>query len=541
LIQHYFHQAKKTRDVQPGDRLYAWVWIDPNDLPETVMLQVHDGSNWEHRAFWGADRIPFGGIGADTPAHRSMGELPAAGEWVRLEVPCDQVGLLSGTTLAGFAFTQFGGTVIWDDAGTIAADPMTVLEPIVSTPAEHRAPAQANELRRSFRLKHSPRHAELLTALEVARREKVAVEGEIPTTLVSQELPEPRPAHLLDRGEYDRPKEVVERDTPAFLPSFSEDLPRNRLGFARWLVSADQPLTARVTVNRIWQQFLGVGIVRTSEDFGLQGEWPSHPELLDALSVELLQDGWDLRNLIRKIVRSETYRQSSAITPIHLKLDPENRLLSRAPRYRLDAEVIRDQALYVSGLLVEDLGGPPVKPYQPPGIWQAVGYTDSNTQTFTPGTGSDLYRRSIYTFWKRTAPPPSMAIFDAPNRETCTVRRERTNSPLAALVLLNDVQFVEASRHFGGHLLQLDKSDRDRLITGFRAVTARYPSEEEIAELVRTLDSLLKSYSVDPQSALDLLEVGESPRNDSLDPAELAAWTVLSSLLLNLDEAITKG
>ncbi len=541
LIQHYFHQAKKTRDVRPGDRLYAWIWIDPNDLPETVMLQVHDGTNWEHRAFWGADRIPFGGIGADTPAHRLMGELPASGEWVRLDVSCDQVGLPSGAALTGFAFTQFGGTVIWDDAGTIAADPMTVLDPIVLTPAEHRAPAQANQLRRRFRLEHSPRHAELLTELNVARREKAIVDGKIPTTLVSQELAEPRPAHLLDRGEYDRPKELVERDTPAFLPSFSGDLPRNRLGFARWLVTDDQPLTARVTVNRIWQHFFGTGIVRTSEDFGLQGEWPSHPELLDALSVELLRGGWDLRDLIRKIVRSDTYRQSSAITPLHLKVDPENRLLSRAPRYRLDAEVIRDQALYVSGLLVEQLGGPPVKPYQPPGIWQAVGYTDSNTQTFSPGTGKDLYRRSIYTFWKRTAPPPSMAIFDAPNRETCTVRRERTNSPLAALVLLNDVQFVEAARHFGGRLLQLDQSNRDRLITGFRAVTSRYPNEEELTELTAIFDSLSKSYSADPQAVLALLEVGESSRNESLDPAELAAWTVLSSLLLNLDEAITRG
>ncbi len=542
LVQHYFHQAKHTVTLGPGDRLYAWVHLDPENPPQTVMLQFHDEKSWDHRAFWGEDRVVFGDLGRDAANHRPMGELPAIGEWVRLEVPFAKVGLRSGSVLSGFAFTQFGGTAFWDDAGVIGPDPVLTLESIVATPSEHREAPQADLLRQRFRLEHSPRHAQLLAELAESERAKKMLEGEIPTTLISQEIDPPRPAHLLERGQYDLPKEQVERDTPAFLPPFPEDAPRDRLGFARWLVSPENPLTARVTVNRIWQSMFGTGLVRTSEDFGSQGEWPSHPELLDWLAVEFRESGWDRRHLLRLMVLSETYRQDSRVRPDLLARDPENRLLARGVRHRLDAEVIRDQALYVSGVLVETVGGPPVKPYQPEGVWEAVGYTDSNTRNFMRDDGDALHRRSLYTFIKRTAPPPSMQIFDAPNRETCTVRRERTNTPLAALVLLNDVQYVEAARRFGRRiLLEGGASDDERLTWGFRSVTARAPSDEEKAELLAALEELRATYAAAPDAAGALLEVGEIPRDPSLDTAEHAAWTVFGSLLLNLDEAITKG
>lgn len=542
LVQHYVHRARRTLALGPGDVLHGWVHLDPADPPRTVMLQFHDGMGWEHRAYWGEDTIVFGGIGRNDANHRRLGDLPPLGEWVRLEVPIERVGLVPGSVLEGIAFTQYGGTAHWDDAGVIGPDPELTLESIVETPAEVRDTAQTDELRARYRLRHSPRYRSLLEELAATERERAAVEAAIPTTLISRELPEPRPAHLLERGQYDSPGARVERDTPSFLPPFPEEFSRDRLGFARWLVSPENPLTARVTVNRIWQMLFGTGIVATAEDFGSQGDWPSHPALLDHLAVEFVASGWDLRALLRSIVTSETYRQDSRVDAALLARDPDNRLLAHGPRYRLDAEVIRDQALFVSGLLVERVGGPPVRPYQPDGVWRAVGYTDSNTRDYRRDDGAALHRRSLYTFWKRTAPPPSMAIFDAPNRETCTVRRERTNTPLAALVLLNDVQFVEAARHLGARLLREGgDTDAARIEIGFRAVTARPPTTNEAAELAGLLADLRATYAADRDAALALLAVGETPRDATLDPVEHAAWTLLAQVLLNLDETITKG
>ena len=515
LIQHYFHQTKAPRRLTAGDELYTWVWLDPENPPQTVMLQFHDSGNWEHRAYWGADKIVHGGIGNDTPAHKRLGDLPPLGEWFRLTVPIDVVGLEPQTDIAGIAFTQFGGRAIWDDVGIISPEEIESLRPILEVAADDREAPQAALVRDYYRRNHSPEHRTLLLELEAAERELTQLRASIPTTLVASELPEPRPAHILNRGEYDQPGEKVERDTPSFLPPFPEGAPRNRLGLAEWLLDAKNPLTARVTVNRLWQQLFGTGLVRTSEDFGSQGEWPSHPQLLDWLAVEFRESGWDLRALVKALVTSETYRQSSHLSAGALEIDPENRLLARAPRLRLEAEVIRDQALFLSGLLVERRGGPPVKPYQPPGVWEAVGYTDSNTARFTRDMGEALYRRSLYTFWKRTAPPPSMAIFDAPNRETCTVRRERTNTPLAALVLMNDVQFVEAARHFGVRMVKNAENDDARLTFGFRSVTARPPTAEELTELTGALTEFRSAYEADPEAAATLLTFGESPADPS--------------------------
>ncbi len=382
-----------------------------------------------------------------------------------------------------------------------------------------------------------------LAGLEKERR-RLETEGAI-ETLVWKDAASPRPAHILIRGEYDKPGERVERDMPAALPPLPatmEGRTPTRLDLARWLVSPEHPLTARVTVNRFWQQYFGVGIVETTEDFGSQGAQPTHPGLLDWLAVEFRESDWDVKRLQKLIVMSKTYRQSAAVTPELLARDPANRLLARGPRFRLDVEVIRDSALAVSGLLVRRIGGPGVRPYQPPGIWEAVGYTDSNTVKYTRDSGEALYRRSVYTFWKRTAPPPSMVAFDAPSRETCTVRRSRTNTPLAALTLMNDEQFVEASRNLAQRVIREGgATPPERASYAFRAVTSRRPSQEELETVIEILATHRARYESDREAAGKLIRVGDSEPPDAIDESLLAAWTMTCNLLLNLDEFVTKG
>jgi hypothetical protein len=365
----------------------------------------------------------------------------------------------------------------------------------------------------------------------------------LPTTLVFRESKEPRPAYILKRGEYDQKGEPVHRDTPAFLPPLAADAPRNRLGLAQWLIAPEYPLTARVAVNRFWQQCFGTGLVKTAEDFGAQGEPPSHPELLDWLAVEFRESGWDVKQFMRLLVTSAAYRQSARTTPDRLAKDPANRLLSRGPRYRLDAEMLRDQALAVSGLMVERQGGPSVKPPQPAGLWEAVGYVSSNTARFTADTGRErVHRRSLYTFWKRTAPPPQMSAFDAPSREACMVRRERTNTPLQALLLLNETQYVEAARALAERAMHEGGATAEkRLAYLFRLATARSPDAAEAGELQAAYQDLLSTYTRDLQAAQKLTTVGESKPGTGLDPAELAALTMIANVVLNLDEVLTKG
>jgi hypothetical protein len=333
----------------------------------------------------------------------------------------------------------------------------------------------------------------------------------------------------------------VTPDTPEILPAFPDDYPRNRLGLARWLLLPDQPLPARVTVNRFWQEVFGTGIVKTAGDFGVSGELPSHPELLDWLAIDFRDHGWDVKRLFKMMVMSATYRQASTTTPEKLEADPENRLLARGPRFRMDAEMVRDYALAASDLLVKDIGGPSVKPYQPPGVWEAIAMNVSNTRTYEPGKGEDLYRRSLYTFIKRMAPPASMEIFNAPNREICVVRRDRTNTPLQALVTLNDEQFVEAARHLAEITLDRCGPSRDeRLRWMVLRLLARELRPDELAVVNQSLDDLLAHYRAEPQQAQELIHVGESEPNASLEPAELAGWTMLANQLMNLDEVLNK-
>lgn len=364
-------------------------------------------------------------------------------------------------------------------------------------------------------------------------------------TMVMDVAPKPRETYILDRGQYDVKLEKVSSNTPSVLPPLKADGKADRLDLAKWIVDPGNPLTARVAVNRIWAMLFGTGIVATSADFGSQGEWPSHPALLDWLAVDFMESGWDQKALIRKIVSSASYRQDSSSSDELRELDPKNRLLARGPRFRLGAEFIRDQALAVSGLLVPRIGGPSVHPYQPPGLWKEVshfGSTPATKQVFVQDKGEKLYRRSLYTITKRTSPHPGMSSFDAPNREMCIVQRGVTNTPLQALVTLNDPQFAEASRVYAAKLIRETASAeaRDRLAFAFHEITSREPRDSELNALSSFLIDERARYEADRNAALSLIRVGDSPPDLELDPVEQAVWTQVSSLLFNLSETLTR-
>ena len=433
----------------------------------------------------------------------------------------------------GAAYFTFNQNL--DGADTVPAD----IAAILATSGKLSG-ANQQKVRVQYRRTHSPEFKEIYDNVQDWKEEQAAIERAIPTTMVAKEMSKPRETKMLIRGEYDKKGELVGPGVPAILPPFPKDAPTNRLGLAQWLLDPQHPLTARVTVNRFWQHYFGVGLVKTTEDFGVQGERPSHPELLDWLATEFIRSGWDVRHLQKLIVTSATYRQSSKITPESFAKDPENRLLARGPRFRLDGEVIRDSALAVSGLLIDKRGGRSVKPYEPPGLWEAVSF--NNSQKYVPEKGEAQYRRSLYTHWKRQSPPPNMLIFDAPTREYCVVRRPRTNTPLQALVTMNDPHFVEASRALAHRILTEESADtRKRIAYGFRLATSRAPRSDEIKVLQETLDAQLAEFREDKSAAEKLLQVGAFKANGDIDPAELAAWTTVANMILNLDEFLTKG
>ena len=432
-------------------------------------------------------------------------------------------------------------------------------------PAEIRAIAQRDptqrddkqqaELRQFYRFKVCPDKdlAALVAELTATQEKRATFNASLPTTLIWRERAEPKPAYYLVRGSYDQKGAERPRDTPAILPPMNKAWPNNRLGLARWLTDPGHPLTARVTVNRLWQQLFGTGLVKTVDDFGTRSERPSHPELLDWLAVDFIESDWNLQNMMKQLVMSATYRQASDMTSEALSRDPENRLLSHGPRFRLDAEMLRDQALVVSGLLVEKLGGPSVKPPQPDGLWFAVGYSDSNTVRFVADqTPEQIHRRSLYTFVKRTSPPPQMSTFDGPSREACSVQRERTNTPLQALLLMNDPQFVDAARALALRTLVAGgQTDRDRANFMFRTCTGRHPTIQELNELVEAV-KVDRDYFTANLTAAQSLVYGDSTTTNSVmqkagaeagktDIENWAAWTVAANLLLNLDEVVTKN
>jgi hypothetical protein len=409
---------------------------------------------------------------------------------------------------------------------------------IAAIPPGARSKPQADKLRFCFVDKAAPKDIRKVSLeLEMYRKQRDLFYESIPTLMVMEDSPTPRDTFVLKRGAYDNPGEKVTPGVPAVLPQLRQEWPNNRVGLARWLVDRGNPLTARVTVNRFWQSLFGTGLVKTVQDFGSQGEPPADPELLDWLAVEFMDSGWDMKAIQKTMVMSATYRQSSRVTSELLQRDPENRLLARGPRLRLGPEVIRDQALAVSGLLVEKLGGPSVKPYQPPGLWQELAGGDGYVQD----KGEGLYRRSLYTYWKRTVAAPFMINFDSPSRETCTVRETRTNTPLQALDLMNDVTFLEASRKLAERLvLEGGATPAERIDFAYRLVLSRPAKPAEKNILVGVLDDFEKRYRAVPKAAVQFLDYGDAPRNRHIQPGELAAYTAAASLILNLDATITK-
>jgi hypothetical protein len=462
--------------------------------------------------------------------------LAPAQDRVALQLPAGESRLLVKVVNAGAAF-GFQFRVSEEQLFDVPVE----LGSALAAPAAARGAGDRELLLRAFRAERWPEWPSLAAERAGLAAERARVLARVPETMITRDRAMPRPTHVLARGQYDHPGAEVAPGVPAVLPPLPPGAPPNRLGLARWLTAPENPLTARVTVNRLWQQVFGRGLVDTPEDFGTRGSFPTHPELLDELALDFVAGGWDVKALLRRLVTSAAYREASAAPEEQRARDPLNRLLARGARYRLDAEELRDQALLVSGLLSEEVGGPSVRPYQPGDLWKVVAYPTSNTASFVQDTGSKLDRRSLYTFWKRTAPPPSMALFDAPTRESCAVRRARTNTPLQALALMNDVQLVEAARVLAGRLLLEEGDDDARLVRGFRAVTARRPDEGELDVLRRTLAGHRAAYAADPAAAAALIEVGDSDPEARVAPQELAAWTMLANLLLNLDETLTKG
>nr|NIP96954.1 DUF1553 domain-containing protein [Akkermansiaceae bacterium] len=405
------------------------------------------------------------------------------------------------------------------------------LESALSTPTGALGPATRSQLRDYFLATAHPPYSEALEKLKAARNAKRSLVEPIQEIMAMRKMEKPRQSYVLKRGMYNARAEEVGFDTPATLPPFPEDQPRNRLGLAKWLTAPDHPLTARVTVNRYWQMFFGRGLVRTPEDFGSQGSPPTHPELLDWLARDFIDHGWDLHHLIRQIVRSSTYRQGTATDRQQREIDPENLYLARGPAQRLSAEMIRDNALALSGLLVRKVGGASVKPYE-----VAVSFKPANHDK-----GEGLYRRSVYTWWKRTAPAPVMMTLNSSKRDVCRVRREVTASPLQAFVLLNGPQFVEASRVMGAKLLKQHGNAPDALVgEAYRSFTSRHPSEKEAQVLRALFDEQLAHFEDHPDQARGLMGTGAAPEEQDLPAHEVAAAAVLVNAIMNLDEAVTK-
>ncbi len=421
----------------------------------------------------------------------------------------------------------------------VKGQPLEGLSPIFAIAAGKRTAAQQERLRSFYLSSVDKGHRKINRELVELEDRRAKMKATFPPTMVMAEMNPPRKAFILNRGEYDKPGEAVSPNVPVSLFPLPKGTPANRLGLAKWLVDPSNPLTARVAVNRFWQLYFGTGIVETVEDFGSQGSWPTHPELLDWLATEFIASDWDVKAMQKLIVMSATYRQSSDVTPALLKRDPKNQLLARGARFRLPAEMIRDNALAISGLLAERVGGPSVKPYQPAGLWRDVSV--SRSVVYKQDQGENLYRRSMYTFWKRTCPPPALSTFDAPDRETCLVRRGQTNTPLQALVLMNDPTYVEAARVLAERMmLEGGESHESKLDYVYRRALARPCQKTERAALSSLFEDARKYFQAEPAKAKSLLSTGAASRDAKLDEVELAAWTSVASVILSLDETITK-
>jgi hypothetical protein len=569
----FFHedaiQFRVRPVVVPANGVFeAWVRLDPGHAPVALAIQLGVGK----KVWWGkeaAAAAPY----ADGSLGTRQGDLPRPGEWARLTVSTADLGLKDGQLIPSLTLLEYGGVVYWDAVmlrgeSNPATDPLASfrvwwkglggkappeipaeLHPVIAAGPDKKPAPEAVAKLRAFYLAFVARPADWTLAAarltwERARADREAADAAIPGTMIFHDAPTPRDAFLMIRGQYDKPGEKVTPGVPAILPPLTPADPARptRLDLANWLVSPENPLTARVYVNRLWQQFFGVGLVKTSADFGSQGEPPINPELLDWLADDFRTTGWDTKRLVKMIVMSEAFRRDSRQAPAIRARDPENRLLSRGPRFRLDAEQLRDNALFVSGLINLERGGRGSMPYQPPNLWEPIGYGDSNTRYYLQDRGAGVHRRSIYVFIKRTAPHPFLTNFDAPNREQVCAVRDRTNTPLQALQLMNDVQHFEAARALAERVIAKGgPTTEGRIVFLYRTVLSRRPDAEEVRIVTRALAKQRELFKADPEGARKVVNVGESkPRGVAADD-EVAAWTMVSNLVLNLDEVVTRN
>ncbi len=572
----YFHEDAlqnplPTFSVPVAASFETWLYLDPHNTPRAVAIIL--GTSGGNRRVWWGDEAAGDDLRGAPPQER-IGPLPPAGAWTKLSVPAERLNAKPGEIINSVTMQETGGVAYWDAfaiAGASApeSDPMASLTAwrksqagkspgdvpgdlqavLKDGPDKPLEPPVADKLRQ-FYLAYVARPvndevAEKRRQWQAARSARLAAEDAIIGTMSFADLTAPRESFVMVRGQYDKPGEKVEPGVPAVMPPLKKSAPEaraNRLDLAGWLVSPEHPLTARVQANRFWQQLFGTGLVKTSYDFGSQGEMPSHPELLDALAIHFRDSGWNMKQFVRTLVTSATFRQRSFVTPELLKRDPENRLYARGPRFRLDAEQVRDNALFVSGLINLKMGGRGVNSYQPPNIWEPVGYSDSNTRYYLQDHGPALYRRSLYAFLKRTAPPPFMSNFDGPNREQFCTRRERSNTPLQALQLMNDVQHFEAARALAERAVSEGGStSADRIAFLYRTVLSRRPEAEESELIGQAYETQLKLFQAEPEAAAKAIRVGESTPKKVAPDAETAAWTLVANLILNLDETVTRN
>lgn len=507
------------------------------------------------------NNVPESGTGAERPVnHPPLVSVPTEEQTRRATMLEAEIGKENGW-LAAREIANIAASSQWkgDEPDTLPK-PVTTAKPnatakgkqaatmgrspipvnLITTPLEKRTEAQKREIARLWSERFDPEYPGHIQNREKLTKEREALNAQIVSVMVMAEMPQPRDCFILIRGQYDKRGDKVTAAIPAAFGSLPKNAPNNRLGLALWIASPDNPLTARVAVNRLWEKFFGIGIVPTTEDFGTRAEYPTHPELLDWLATEFVRLKWDMKALQKEIVLSAAYQQSSKVSPALVQRDPDNRLVARGPRFRLPAEVIRDQALAISGLLVEKIGGPSVRPYQPDGVWDEINVY-GNLRNYKHDKGENLYRRSLYTIWKRTAAPPMATIFDVPGREMCRVRRSRTNTPLQALALMNDVTFVEAARVLAQRMLtEGGTTPSQRLAYAFQRGLSRNPSAEEERILLSGLRRFQARYAADSRAALALVSQGDSQRDPKLDTGELAAYTMTASILLNMDEMVTK-
>ncbi|WP_265593942.1 PSD1 and planctomycete cytochrome C domain-containing protein [Haloferula sp. BvORR071] len=540
LVQH-IAVLKRPVTIQDKDEFYLWVYLDSAKPTRTLMLQANMAGDWSHRAYWGDAEIPYG-KGKDGPAYHRAGDLPKAGAWTRLTVSPADMGLPPGSVIGQVACTQVGGLIYWDNVGLHTTNPAQRLghlpkEAIALLQSASPDPAKLALYYRQTTPAWQKLSSEV-AKLERERTEILKAAPSVPMTISAK----PRELRVLNRGDWqDKSGAVVTPAPPAFLATASNAAPAagraTRLDLAHWIANKDNPLTARVFVNRQWARLFGVGLSKDTGDFGLQGEYPSNRELLDWLAIEFVENGWSTKHLLRTILLSKTYRQASTPTPALLEIDPQNRQLARQSQLRLPAELIRDNALAVAGLLNPAIGGPSAKPYQPAGYYRHLNFPPREYQA---DKGAMLYRRGLYTHWQRTFLHPMLKAFDAPAREECTAERTLSNTPLQALDLLNDPSFTEAARALATSLLKEPEGEKNLTTRAWVRCLSRPPTEEELKVLGEFNAGELARFTADPKAASDLLGVGDLPAPQDIPPAKLAAATSLARTILNLHETITR-